>query len=92
MDIDEVEAGSRSPMAKETRFNVFHGQGLFQERVVQEVNLPHGKVVGGAPVGVHEVESFIGESSCRCGHDGFLSVRELNKRKCTVFCLPRKAI
>src|SRR6266536_1883289 len=48
--VDEVQPGRRPPMPKQPRLDVLELQGLFQQRVIQQVDLPHRQVVGGAPV------------------------------------------
>ena len=50
--IEEVQAGRGAPVAEQPRLDVFLGQGLLQQRIVVEIDLPDGQVVGGAPVRV----------------------------------------
>ena len=52
VDVEQVEAGRRAPVAEQPRLHVLRLQRLAQERVVEEVDLPDGEVVRGAPVGV----------------------------------------
>ena len=61
VDIDEVQAWGRAPMAEQPWLDVFFLQRLFQERVIQEVDLPHGKVIRRAPPGVHLAEEIGGQ-------------------------------
>jgi hypothetical protein len=51
--VDEVLPGRRAPMADHQRLHVRERQRLAQQRVVVEVDLADGDVVGGAPVRVH---------------------------------------
>ena len=53
VDVDEVQSGRGTPVAEEARFDVFEFERLFEERIVVEIDLADGEVVGGAPVGVH---------------------------------------
>jgi len=57
-----------APVTQQAMLDVLAPEGLRQHRVVAEVDLAHGEVVGGAPVGVHAAEQ-IGRK--RLGHGGF---------------------
>ena len=61
MHVDEVQAGGGAPMAQEPRLDVVERQRLCQERVVKQVDLPDGQVVGGAPVGVQRPQLRFGK-------------------------------
>ncbi len=61
MDVDEIEAGGGAEMAEEAGLDVVEGEGLFEEGVVEEIDLADGEVVGGAPVGVDFLELVWGE-------------------------------
>ena len=54
--VDEVQPGRGAPVAEQARLDVLERQRLAQQRVVQEVDLPDRQVVGGAPVGVDQIE------------------------------------
>ena len=54
MNVDEVEAGRRAPVAEKTRLDVFFLERLAQQRIVEQVDLADGQIVGGAPIGVDE--------------------------------------
>ena len=54
--VDEVQPGSRAPVADQARFHLAWLQRLSQERVVEQVDLADGHVVGGPPVGVDQSE------------------------------------
>jgi hypothetical protein len=45
-------------VAEQARFDVLGAEGFAQERVVHEINLADGKVVGGSPVSVDFPEFF----------------------------------
>src|ERR1700677_2509687 len=51
--IEEVEAGRRAPVAKQTRLYVVDDQWPLKQWIVFEVDLAYGKIVGGAPVRIH---------------------------------------
>ena len=53
MHIDEVLARRRAPVSDHQRLHMRQFQRLAQQRIVVEINLSDGQVVGGAPVGVH---------------------------------------
>jgi hypothetical protein len=54
VNIDEVQARSRAPMAQQSWFDVFELQRFAQQRVIEQIDLANRKVVGGAKVGVYE--------------------------------------
>ena len=54
MNVDEVQAGGGSPMAEQPGLDVLFGQGLLQKRVVIEVDLADGQVIGGPPIRIHQ--------------------------------------
>ena len=56
VDIDHVQAWGGAPMAEEARLDVPDGERLAQQGVRFEVDLADGKIVRGAPVGVHAPE------------------------------------
>ncbi len=55
--IDEVQSGRRAPVPEQAWLDVLDRQRLRQQRVIEQVDLSHRQVVGGAPVRVetHEV-------------------------------------
>src|SRR5439155_12224597 len=63
--IDEVEPRRRAPVSEQPRLGVRELQGFAQQRIVEQVDLPNGQVVGGTPVRVQRVERLI-----RQGHRG----------------------
>jgi hypothetical protein len=56
MRVDEVEARCGAPMPQQSRLHVVGNQVTLQKCVVQQVDLPNGQVVRGAPPGVDVVE------------------------------------
>ena len=56
--VDEVLPGCRAPVAEQARLDVRRLQRLQQQRVVEQVNLADGQVVGGAPVRVQQPQRF----------------------------------
>ncbi|MGY3080095.1 hypothetical protein ACVWZZ_006503 [Bradyrhizobium sp. LM6.10] len=56
MGINEVQTRRRAPMAEQTRLDVLGPQGLAQQRVVEQVDLPDGEIVRSAPVAIEEAE------------------------------------
>ena len=52
--VDEVEAGRRAPVAEQARLDVLLLERLAQQRIVEQIDLADGQIVGGAPVGVDE--------------------------------------
>ncbi len=70
--VDEVEAGSRAPVAEQPRLDVVDRQRLAQERVGEQVDLPDREIVGGPPVGIDQGEVLLAERGlgrrCRSVH------------------------
>ncbi len=65
--VDEVQARRRAPMAEQARLGVLDPQRLAQQRVLQQVDLAHRQVVGGAPVGVEQLQLGRSQrSGCAC--------------------------
>ena len=64
--VEQVEARCGAPVAEQPRFDVLGRQGLAQQRVVQQVDLPHGQVIGGPPVGVEQGDLGVGDRCQRC--------------------------
>ena len=56
MHIDEVEARRRAPMAEQARLDVLELERLFQERIVEQVDLADGEIVRRPPPAIDEVE------------------------------------
>jgi len=54
MRVDKVEAGRGAPVSQQARLDMFRLKRFAQQRVRHQVNLPDGKVVGGAPVAVQQ--------------------------------------
>jgi hypothetical protein len=65
MDVGEVQSGHGAPMAEQARFDMLARKRLLQERIIEEVNLADGEIVGRTPVGVDLVEQVWCESSSR---------------------------
>ena len=65
--VDEVEAGRRAPVAEQPRLDVLLDQRLAQQRIVEEIDLADRQIVGGAPVGVDQLEFALRKRRChRC--------------------------
>ena len=62
MDIDEVQARRRSPVAQQARLDVLLREGLLEQRIVVEIDLADREVVGRSPVGVDRC-SFLLDSA-----------------------------
>ncbi len=58
--IDQVQAGHRSEVAEQPRLHVLRLQRLTQQRIAEQVDLPHGEIVRGTPVGVEQLELLPG--------------------------------
>ena len=58
MSIDEILSGRRAPMSQKARLDVFESQGFTQQRISQQIDLSHGEIVRGTPVGVNFAQLF----------------------------------
>ena len=56
VEIDEVEAGRRAPVAEEARLDVLELERFLEEGVRKEVDLADREVVRGLPPGIHSFE------------------------------------
>jgi hypothetical protein len=56
--IEKVEPRRGAPVAQQARLHVVERQRPLQQGIVFQVDLADGKIVGGAPVGVHFGQQF----------------------------------
>ena len=56
VDVDQAQPGRRAPVAEQPRLDVLRPQRLAQQRIVQQVDLRDGQVVGGVPVALHALQ------------------------------------
>ena len=63
VDVEEVETGRGAPVAEQARLDVVERERALKQRIVFEVDLADGEVVGGAPVGVDFLELIGGEGA-----------------------------
>ena len=64
VNVDEVQTRCRSPVAEQARFDVLLCERLLQQRVVIEVDLTDGEVVGGPPIRIHHCAFFVRQCGC----------------------------
>jgi len=65
MNIDEIQPNSRAPVPEQPRLDIFESQRLLQKRIVLEINLAYGEIVGSAPISVHLLQQFGAERGLR---------------------------
>ena len=53
MNIDKIQSRRRTPMAEQSWLDVLKLQGFFQQGVIEQINLPHRKIVGGTPISMY---------------------------------------
>jgi hypothetical protein len=83
--VDKVESGDGAEVAEQARLHVLGPQRLSEERVVEQVDLPDGEVVRGAPVRVEEPQLLRGERPGRgIGGRGHVGLR--SKSTSTDWC------
>lgn len=73
VSVNKVEPGRRAPMSEQARFDVLWPQRFPQQRIIQQINLTDGQIVGSAPVAVQQVQ-VVGirqliVRACRCHLD-----------------------
>ena len=56
MRVDQVEAGARAPMPEQPRLHVGGHERSPQQRVVEQIDLPDGEIVRGAPIRIESRE------------------------------------
>jgi hypothetical protein len=66
VDINQTEARRRTPVAKQPRLDVLLPQRLTQQRVLLQVNLRDGQVVGCLPITQHLVQQRRRQRPGRC--------------------------
>jgi hypothetical protein len=59
--INKVQTRRGSPVSQQTGFDVFWFEGLAQERIVHQVDLPDGEIIGCSPVTVKQGEIMVGK-------------------------------
>ncbi len=59
VDIDEAQAGRCAPVSEQAGLDMFGAQWFSQQRVILEVDLADGQVIGGVPVFVHQIEACL---------------------------------
>src|SRR4029079_17121718 len=59
--VEQVHAGRGAPAPEQPRLDVLEGQGLAQERIVEQVDLPDGEVVRRPPPAVEATQLFRGK-------------------------------
>ena len=52
-------------MPQQARLDVFQLERLLQQRIVVQINLADGQIIGGAPIGVHLPEEIDGQGLVR---------------------------
>ena len=65
MHAEHVEARRRAPMAEQPRLDVLALERLFQQRIVEQINLADRQVVQGPPIGIQLVQFHSGKWSFR---------------------------
>ena len=61
VDVDEILTGRGAPMSYHERFHMLQPQRYAQQRVIPEVDLPDGQIVGGPPIGVGFLKLHVGQ-------------------------------
>ena len=64
--VEQGETGSGAEVAEQARLDVLAAKRLAEEWIVEQIDLPDGEVVRGAPPSVEEVQLVCGERGVRC--------------------------
>ena len=56
MRVDEVLARAGATVAYDSLLQIGGGQGTLQQRIVQQIELAGGQIIGGAPIGIDLLE------------------------------------
>jgi hypothetical protein len=59
----KIESRCRPPVPEQARLDVFSCKRLLEERVVKEIYLTDGEIVGGTPVGIYKPQSSSGSAA-----------------------------
>ena len=89
VDVDEIEARRRAPVSKEARLDVLLLERLAQKRIVEQVDLADGQIVGGAPVGVDQRAFRLRQRALGFRRASFLFRQSGRHRHCLQFSLAK---
>ena len=56
MDVDEIEPRCRPPVPQQSGLDVFQSQRLFEQWIIEQIDLAYREVVRRPPVGIQERE------------------------------------
>src|SRR5690348_16999318 len=56
MNIDEIKSWSGAPMSEQTRLDMLGLQRLAKQRVVVQIDLPHGEIIRRPPIRIHSAQ------------------------------------
>jgi hypothetical protein len=59
VDVRKFCPGGRAPVAQQTRLEVREAQRLFQQRVIEQIELPDRQVVDGAPPSIDQAQLVV---------------------------------
>jgi hypothetical protein len=66
VNVDEVQARRRSPVAEQPGLDVFLCERLLKQRVVIEIDLADRQLVGGPPIRINQFPLFLRQRGCHC--------------------------
>jgi len=88
MNVDEVEAGRRAPVAKQARLDMLLGQRRLQKRIVEQIDLPDRQIIGGPPIGVQKralvLRQRVRHRALQCAPPTFVSAPPALTQTCCV--------
>ena len=78
VDIEKIQARGGAPVAEQAWLDIVKRQGALEQGIIFEVNLVNGKIVGGAPVGVHFSQYFRTQGAIACWKIAHIAPRKLD--------------
>ncbi len=72
MQVQHIQSGRCAPMPEQTRLDMLALERHFEERIVEQIDLPDRKVIRGPPVCIHLVQLVGGERPAVAGDVGSL--------------------
>ena len=75
MHVKKIESRRRAPVPKQPRLDVLTLERFAQERIIEQIDLPDGEIIGRPPIGVHLGEQVGGKRRGHCSAPCSTAVR-----------------
>src|ERR1700733_14715451 len=81
--VDEIQPGRGTPMPQQAWLHVLECEGLGEQWIVEEIDLPYAEVVRRPPPGVHVLQLRLAQEGIGgfqlSGHHGFLGLKTVRR-------------